>query len=95
MSKQNYDNIPENLRPVSPWSYFGHGILYSIPVLGFIILLVQALGSASNVNIRNYARSYFCGLVLVLIIVGVIVGLALAGGGIAAIADKLTEMASM
>lgn len=87
MSRNDYDNLPSNVRPVSPWSYFGHGILYAIPILGFIFLLIHALGGSSNVNIRNYARSYFCGVILVLIVFGVIIGIVAATGGIAKIAE--------
>lgn len=70
----NYDG---DLTPLSPWAYFGLSILYSIPIIGFIVLLVNAIG-AENVNKRNYARSYFCWLVILGIIVGTIVIL---GGG--------------
>ena len=88
MSKHDYDNLPSNVRPVSPWSYFGHTILYAIPILGFIFLLIHALGGSSNVNIKNFARSYFCGIILVLIIIGIFVGIGFATGGIA----KITEL---
>jgi len=61
-------NLPEAYRPLSPWTYFGLGILYSIPVLGLIFLIVHAV-SAGNINKRNYARSYFCVYVVVIVIV--------------------------
>ena len=67
-------------RPLSPWAYFGLQILYAIPIVGWIFLIIHAIG-ASNINRRNFARSYFCILVIVLIIVGV----GLATGGINAI----------
>ena len=74
----NY-NGPEQYRPLSPWGYFFRSILYSIPVLGTIILLVHALGGTPNENVKNYARSYFCGLALVVIALIVIVAV---GGGL-------------
>ena len=34
------DYIPEDYKPISMWGYFGHEILFSIPLVGFILLLV-------------------------------------------------------
>ena len=65
--------------PLSPWAYFWLDILYAIPIVGFIFLLIHAIG-ANNVNKRNFARSYFCVLVIILIIFGVV---AIFGGGAA------------
>lgn len=62
------ENLPPEYRPLSPWAYFGYNILFAIPILGFILLIVFAL-SDSNINRRNYARSFFCWLVLLLIAV--------------------------
>lgn len=49
------------------WGYFGYEILFSIPIVGFILLLVFSFGGTKNVNLRNFARSYFCLLILVVI----------------------------
>lgn len=54
-----YDNLPRELWPLSPWSYFGLGVLYALPVVGWIFLICHAVG-AMNINKRNYARSFFC-----------------------------------
>ena len=75
------NTIPEEYRPLSMWAYFGYQLLFSIPCVGFIILLVFALGGAKNINLRNFARSYFCYLIVMII---VIVILFLLIGGIAA-----------
>ena len=56
--------IPESYRPISAWGYFGYSLLFAIPLVGFILLLVFALGGTSNVNLKNYARSFFCWLVI-------------------------------
>lgn len=71
------NNIPEEYRPISMWGYFGYEILFSIPCVGFILLLVFSFGGTKNQNLRNFARSYFCFLI-VMIIIAVIV--ALVGG---------------
>ncbi|MBP5210066.1 MAG: hypothetical protein J6125_04305 [Clostridia bacterium] len=62
------NNLPYELRPLSPWHYFGLDILYTIPIIGFIILICHAIGAA-NVNKRNFARSFFCAFVIMLILV--------------------------
>lgn len=75
--KQEIANLPSKYRPIGAWGYFGLTILFSIPLIGFIFLLIFAF-SGGNVNRRSFARSYFCGVILVLIaIVAIIV---LAGG---------------
>lgn len=76
------NNIPEEYRPLSMWAYFGYQLLFSIPCIGFIFLLVFALGGAKNINLRNFARSYFCYLILLVIIIAAIV-LLIGGLGVA------------
>ena len=72
----SYDKIPVEYRPLSPWAYFGYNILFSIPVLGFILLIIFSL-SNSNINRSNYARSFFVIYIIVIIAVTII---GLAGG---------------
>lgn len=45
-------------RLMSAWSYFGLGILYSLPIIGFIFLIIHSF-NGSNLNRRSYARSYW------------------------------------
>ena len=71
MNEFELQHLPEAYRPLSPWSYFGLGILYSLPLVGWIFLIVHAIGSA-NINRRNYARSYFCVYVLAIILTAVL-----------------------
>ena len=61
------NNISYEYKPISMWGYFGYQLLYSIPLIGFIILIINAIGHP-NINVRNYSRSFFCGLIIVLII---------------------------
>ena len=56
---------------LQPWTYFGLGILYSLPLVGWIFLIVHAV-SSQNLNRRNYARSYFCVYVLAIILIAVL-----------------------
>lgn len=71
-------SLPEQYRPLSPWAYFGYMILFSIPILGLICLIFCSL-SNSNINRRNFARSYFCmlALAIILVIVSIIMGFSL------------------
>lgn len=84
--KQEIRQLPSEYQPLSAWAYWGLSILYAIPVIGQIILIVHAL-SGSNVNRRSYARSYFCSLILVLIIWCII----LAFGGLTVITQYLVN----
>lgn len=75
----NYYTIPEEYQPISMWGYFGYSILFAIPIVGLILLIVFSLGGTGNINLRNYARSYFC----LLIIVGILLGVSFALGLVA------------
>ena len=66
-----YDNLPPELRPLSPWNYFGLTVLYALPVVGWIFLAIHAIG-ATNINKRNFARSFFCSYILFVILIVVL-----------------------
>lgn len=85
MANQDFSNIPEEYRPISMWGYFGYSLLFSIPCVGFILILIFSFGGARNINLRNFARSYFCYLIIA--VVGFIIMLLLtaATGGAAAL----------
>jgi len=68
MSNNVSENIPEEYRPISMWGYFGYEILFSIPCVGLILLLVFSFGGTKNYNLRNFARSYFCYMIVVSIL---------------------------
>ena len=57
------ENLPSQFRVLSPWAYFGLQILYSVPVVGFIFLLIHTF-SDGNLNRRSFARSYWCSLLI-------------------------------
>jgi uncharacterized membrane protein YvbJ len=64
--------------PISMWGYFGYEILFSIPCVGFILLLVFSFGGTKNINLRNFARSYFCFLIILFVLVLVLSALGIA-----------------
>ncbi len=72
--------VPSEYKPISAWGYVGYNVLFAIPLIGFILLLVFAFGGTPNINLRNYARSFFCALLIVLLLVAAAVALMLAFG---------------
>ena len=71
---KNYD-YGYGFKPISPWGYVGYTLLWSIPVVGWIVWLCAAIGSKKR-NVRNYARSLFCGFILFVLVNAAIVGAA-------------------
>lgn len=80
MNENVGSNIPEEYRPISMWGYFGYEILFSIPCIGFIMLLVFALGGTKNVNLRNFARSYFCFMIIIIVLILILASAGVIGG---------------
>ncbi|MBR6159966.1 MAG: hypothetical protein IKQ40_06645 [Lachnospiraceae bacterium] len=75
----NTPSIPPEYEPISMWGYFGYELLFSIPCVGFILLIVFAF-TATNVNLKNFARSYFCFLIVFAILIGIIFAIAASAG---------------
>ncbi len=88
--RENYNELPRNLRPISPWKYFGLSILYSLPIIGLIFLIIHAI-SRANINRRNYARSFFCVIVLSFIIIGIILLIQFVTTGSAALLEVIKQ----
>ncbi len=65
-----YETLPKKYQPITAWGYFWLQILFAIPILGTIFLIIFAIGH-SNINVRNFARSYFC--IIIIIIIGFII----------------------
>ena len=79
--------IPKEYKPISPLGYIGWNILFSIPVIGFILLLVFSF-SKGNLNRRNYARSFWW-LLLIIVVLFIITAIAAL---ILGSTDELLEM---
>ena len=85
---------PGKSKPLGPWAYVGYGILFAIPVVGFIFLIIFSI-NGSNLNRRNYARSYWCALLLVVIlIIAAMIALIASGemGSVAAAFERLFDL---
>lgn len=89
MENNNMEVVPTGrYAPLSAWAYFGLGILFSVPIVGFVFLIVFSF-SKGNINRRSYARSYFCGLLFVAIVLIVLVICCGSIAGVAALFDRL------
>ena len=84
------NNVPGEYKPISMWGYFGYELLFGIPVIGFIILLVFAFGGSGNINVKNFARSKFCYVILLFVIFVVLTAIGMATGAAQSIADMMS-----
>ncbi|MCR4791180.1 MAG: hypothetical protein K5871_00360 [Lachnospiraceae bacterium] len=60
--------IPDQYKPIRAWGYVGYMFLFSIPLVGLIMLIIFSF-SDENINRRNYARSYWCVMLIGLIFI--------------------------
>lgn len=75
-------DLPPRLRPLSAWAYFGYTLLFAIPIVGFIFLIVFSF-NGSNVNRRSFARSFWCALLLgIIVFVTILLVVLIAGGSV-------------
>lgn len=68
--------IPREYNPMGMWGYFFYGILFMLPVVGWIICVCCAF-MADNLNLRNFARSQFCWIIIYIVALCVLAGLGL------------------
>lgn len=69
------DQLPPQYRPLGAWAYFGYSLLFAIPLVGFVCLIIFSFND-ENINRRNFARSFWCGLIVAIAIIIVAVVLA-------------------
>ncbi|MBQ7340936.1 MAG: zinc-ribbon domain-containing protein [Oscillospiraceae bacterium] len=69
-AKVVYQIPPEN-EPLSAWSYFWLKVLFSVPIVGFVFLMIFTF-HGGNLNRRSFARSYWCGLLVTVIVLAVL-----------------------
>lgn len=78
------DNGSEQNSPyavLSSWGFVGSMLLMSIPIVGFVIMIVWASGGVVNLNRRNLARGYLLMMALVFVLYILIVIVVVAAGG--------------
>ena len=74
----NNTNIDPHYKPLTAWNYFWLEILFSIPIVGFVFLIVFSF-SPANINRRSFARSYFCSFIVVAVIIAILFATGLLG----------------
>jgi len=67
------NNIPNEYKPISPLGYVGYQLLFSIPFIGFIFLIVYAVGGTNNINVKNFARSYFVIMLIAFVFICILI----------------------
>lgn len=72
-------DLPRKYRPLSPWQYFGLTLLYQVPIVGFVFLIIFSI-SKVNINRRNFSRSFFCVIVVEIIVLVVLFAFGLFNG---------------
>ncbi|MCR4594564.1 MAG: zinc ribbon domain-containing protein [Clostridiales bacterium] len=80
MPIQSAGYTSDQYKPLSPWAYIGYNLLFSIPLVGFIMMIVFAVDSTGNINRRNYARSFLLVMAIALVLSLIFVILAFAFG---------------
>ena len=59
--------IPKEYKPIGAWGYVLWTYLFAMPVIGFILQVALSI-CAKNKNLRNFARSYLCMLLITIIL---------------------------
>lgn len=80
------EDLPPQYRPLSAWAYWGLGLLFTVPIVGLVFLIVFSCSSA-NINRRSFARSYFCWMLLI----GIVITVFLLAGGSLSFLETLSE----
>lgn len=50
------DELPREYKPVSMWGYVGYEVLFSLPLVGLILMFIFSFSGTDNVNLKNFAR---------------------------------------
>ena len=50
------DELPREYKPVSIWGYVGYEVLFSLPLVGLILMFIFSFSGTDNVNLKNFAR---------------------------------------
>ncbi len=87
--------VPPEYKPISVWGYLGYEILFSIPLVGFIMMLVLAF-APQNVNVKNFARSFLLWILLASLfaVIVVVIITAVTGVGIMGLIGAYNEAVS-
>ena len=71
------EDLPPEYRPVSMWGYVGYEVLFSLPVVGLVLMFIFSFSGTDNANLKNFARAK---LIMIAIGVALFVVLIVAAG---------------
>lgn len=88
--KDEINSLPYKYRPMTVGAYIGYGILFGIPLIGFICILIFSFNRGS-INRRSYARYWLFVILLVVALIGITVGVLFATGTMDVIIDFVKD----
>jgi len=59
--------VSKEYKPIGMWGYIGYEILFALPVVGLILAIILSF-APENKNLKNFARSYFCWIIVGIIL---------------------------
>lgn len=65
------EDLPPQYRPLSAWAYWGLSLLYTVPIVGFVFMIVFSF-SKGNINRRSFTRAYWIHLLIAVIIIAIL-----------------------
>jgi len=60
-------DVSREYKPIGMWGYIGYEILFALPVVGLILAIILSF-APDNKNLKNFARSYFCWIIVGIIL---------------------------
>lgn len=82
---QQNGSVSDYYQPISPWGYVGYTFLFSLPIVGLVLMFIWGFGEAKSINLKNFARSYLImyaislGLTILMIIIMSVLGVGILG----------------
>ena len=65
------EDLPPELKPMCAWAYVGWGILFALPIAGFILVIIFSCVSG-NINRKRFARSFLCWWLIIAIVITIL-----------------------
>ena len=72
--------LPHDFKSLSAWGFVGYGLLFLIPLMGWVVAVMLACGATSRVCLKHYARGVLLSWALVLLVAAAVVGALWYGG---------------
>lgn len=76
--KEETGRLPEAYRPLGAWGYLGYALLFSLPVIGWVFIVIFSV-SGANLCRRGFARFYILVWIIGIVVSAVVVALVMTG----------------